>query len=876
MESFGQVAVKSKEQGDPVDYRVLARSEGPLTETDFESCYEELNVGAIKEPVQGVAPPDASPLGGRAPWVTVGPFNAAGSQYVAVIRQDWTSRQDVQGRLVAAQYCLCLPYSVLAEQGPSYGSLDANLPPPQLFLGATKKPLAAPALSFEPLAGEAQATLNRIEEFGFDFCAFVAALILASPVAIVGGQGLSTESRLSFFDAVASLLPYGSRAELGVSTWMNSTRVSKIHIAFTDYVLPNQKRVVWREATPKELKPDTVAGEYYGLLRKLWGDPQADRGQIIGDLAAKRTPYTFGDARRIFNALREVNWEKLVYDEVKSERGQKQEVRELFRAGRGQRLPQEQENDLLFFLLDQPPLELEDVEILREHWDESFWVQGCELVSQELQSPVFQEEILWALCGVAAEKGWLEKFIDALLKPDRLKSYTPTLKLFYRAVKEFEYDKDRVGFLLRRDARFFYGLLFMVGGSLETHGELEQLLSWLSEGEGFPAAELAAFHIASGVRDEDAAPGMIEALAARDAQYVEKLFRIAMTRLHQTQDYSAVWHLTPAVSLWLLGRWGRIRPEESLKWEEHVRLMRTIPHASMELAARLDVLSLALRGGGEALMVEGLLREAPGSRVQQYGEEFVRNLSLPELDSQQIIRRLVEYLNHLQLDSGGARNDLDLLAKLMPAVRGEHIRMHLVAHLSRVMSKYPALLIHDSFEREIRARLLDWRKKEQLLEILYAAFGTAAHAGGAVEQVVGLYAQMSELNMPELEEQATCILSASNYLDDLKKIDYFVVAVQRSLERVAETPEAAWDRTRELEKYLFGIKSAPMSQYLERYVNQLFEALRDADELLDLTGGHLDEASAERVRQMLSRMREGVPAPRRLGFMGRKKNDRPA
>ncbi|MBV8856383.1 MAG: hypothetical protein JOZ02_05425 [Acidobacteria bacterium] len=876
MESLGQVAVKSKEQGDAADYRVLARSEGPLTAADFETCFEELNVGEIKGLSPGAQPPDEAAAGGRAPWMTVGPFNADGRQYVAVIRQNWTSRHDMRGRPAAAQFCLCLPYDVLAAQGPSYASLNANFPPQQFFLREPKGPLDAPEISSGSLAEGAQEILRQIDEFGFDFCAFVASMILASPVAIVGGNALSVEARLSFFDSVASLLPYGLHAELGVSTWINSNSVGKIHLAFTDYVLPNQKRVVWREAAPKELEPNQLACEYHKLLHRLWGDPQADRGQIIGDLALKRTPYTFGDGRGVVNALREVNWEKIVYEDVKGKRGKKEEVRELLRARRGQRLSSDQQNDLLLFLLAQRPLELEDVELLRERWDESLWVPTCELVSKELQYPVFQEEILWALCSVAAEKKWLEKFLEALLKPNALKSLTPTLKLFYQAINEFDYDQARVRYLIRRDPRLFYALLFMVGGEHETHPELEELLSWQWSDEEMPAAEIAGFDIALGRRDEDAGPEMLESLAARDASYVEKLFRIAATRFHLTKDYSAIRHLTPAVSQWLLGRLGRLEPREADVWKEHVRLMRAGPSDAMDLAARLDVLSLTARDGADTLLIERLLGEGPESRVKQYGEEFARILSLPGLDPQGIIRRLFDHLNRLQLDAAGASNDLGLIAKLLPAVRWEHIRNQLVTHLSRTISKHPALLTHDAFEREIRGRLLDWGKGERLLNILYGAFETAAHTGGPVAQVVGLYAQLSELNMPQLEERAAGVLSGSNYLDDLKKIDCFVEAVQQSLEGVTATPEEAWDRMRALQQKLFRIKSKPMSQYLDRHIDQLYEALENMDELLGLTADYLDEERAEEIRQILARMRESVPASRLLGFSrGRKRNDRP-
>lgn len=867
MESLGQVAVKSKQQGAAVDYRVIAESEGPLSAEDFESVFRELSVGTMS--------PAAATLGEGAPWITIGSFVSSERHYVAIIRQEWTDRQDVHGRPVVAQYCLCVLDRVLAEQSPSYASLCANIPSQQYFLGTEKQLLADPEVSYEPLAAKVKDILHVINEIGFDFCSYVAALLLVSPVAIMRGQELSVEFRISFFDAVASLLPYGARTDLGVSTWMNNTSVSKIHLGFSDAVLPNQKRVVWLESAPKELESNPVANDYYKYLHKLWNDPQADKEQILSDLASKPTPFSFRNTQNFLKALREVNWEKHVYDDVKTEQGKKEEVRELLKSKKRQKLPQEQVTELLLFLLDEPPLELKDIEILRNNWDDSFWVPACEMVQKELQYPTFQSDALWALCRLSAETGWLEKFIDALLEPEKVTSLTPTLALFYDAIHEFKHDKTRVGYLLLRNPKLVYEMLFMVGGTLETHGELKQMLDWLGNEENSKDADLTAFHIAAGFLDEDASLEAIEALAELDNSYIERLFRIAVTRYYVTKNFLAIWRLTPAVSSWLLGRLSVLKKDEAGKWGEHSRLMPCGPLKSIGLGAQLDLISLALRAKDDcSLMVDSFLKEENVSQIKIYSKEFVHNLSLAKIDSQQIIDRLVGYLDRLSLNSTESSNDMHLVAGLLPKINKENSRNYLITHLSHNITKHPSLIAHEVFEQEITDQLIIWGKERRLLEILQSAFNTAVHNRNPIEQIVKFYIQMWELDMPQIEEHVTVAFSDSNYFDDLGKIECFVESLQGSLAEIAESPELAYDQIRVLQKSLISINSEPMWQYRERHINALIDKLESATELLTLVSDVLDEGQANEVKQLLKNMRQSIPGTGYSIFMGRKRNDK--
>ncbi|HMH92336.1 MAG TPA: hypothetical protein VK586_14775, partial [Streptosporangiaceae bacterium] len=66
-----------------------------------------------------------------------------------------------------------------------------------------------------------------------EFALRVAALLLSGyPVCVLGAEDLTVTERLGFLDAVASLLPYGMRARLSVSTWAGSTAAHRFRLFF--------------------------------------------------------------------------------------------------------------------------------------------------------------------------------------------------------------------------------------------------------------------------------------------------------------------------------------------------------------------------------------------------------------------------------------------------------------------------------------------------------------------------------------------------------------------------------------------------------------------------------------------------------------------
>lgn len=860
MEFTSQAAVKSKAPGDPQDYRVLALSEGPLSSEDFAAAYRELSVGTMSF--------TASTAGEKAPWVTIGPFVRIEQRSIAIIRQDWTDRQDNYGRPVAAQCCLCLPDSVLVQHTPSYVNLFTNIPNQSFFLASDKELLEAPVIALKPLTDEIDEILKVIDTIGFDFCSYVAAMLLVSPVVITRGQELTVDTRLSFFDAVTSLLPYGVRSDLGVSTWMNSTSIDKIRLGFSADALPNQKRIVWLKPAPKELRSNKIADSYYHHLNKLWNDPESAKEQIISELSNKGVPLTFRNLQPFLDTLQEINWEKSVHQAVVQSRGNKEQVRKLLKTESKQKLIGRNLKDCLAFLLQEP--DLEDLEILRENWDESLWVPACDSV-KGLRSPVFQEEVLWSLCQLAAEKGWLDKLLESLLEVDELASVPPTVELVYRAIRQLDHYTERVRYLLLRDVKQAYEFLFVIGAQAETEQELEDVIFWLLEDDNLEKIDFELIQIALGLSPSNiAANDNIEKLAELDPHYVEKLVGVAAARAQLTNDYSNIERLASAVSGWLLSRPDSLKAAAT-HWREYLRLMQERSSPSPELGAQLDLIMLAMdEDPSEPLSVDRYLEEG-SAETKKYGEGFTRGLFIIQVDSQEIIRRLITHLNGSWLESPeGLSNDIGLIGMLMPTVKANHVKNLLVAHVQNRVREQPALVAHESFSHGIKEHLFKWNKDQEVLDILNSAFKGSILKDSSIEEVVALYLQMLELASSPIEKRVAASFSESNYFSEVGKIESFLQILLEALQTETKSRDDAWKRTRTLEKVLLRIESEPMRQYRAKLAVNLIENLEDTVERLALVVEVLDQEHLRIIKELLDEMRGSIPSQRFFGLMRRK------
>ncbi|MEA2175511.1 MAG: hypothetical protein QOD00_3103, partial [Blastocatellia bacterium] len=378
--------------------------------------------------------------------------------------------------------------------------------------------------------------------------------------------------------------------------------------------------------------------------------------------------------------------------------------------------------------------------------------------------------------------------------------------------------------------------------------------------------------IALGLLREQASDDMITALATLDERYVERIVRSAVASAQRADDYSNIECLTPAMSGWLLRRLRRLKTDAP-RWIDHLRVMQRCASARVDLGARLDLIRLALGAfESDELLLGGFLQESSSSSAQAYGDEFLRSLALGGVDSQEMIQRLIQYLDSKGCESREAvDNEMRLIGKIIPKVNANHLKNLLITHLKSSLGRYPSLAAHETFAQEIKEHLFKWDKDRQLLEILHTAFDAAVLANAPVEEVAALYLQMWDLeSSPSLEERAKTAFSEAGYLDDPDKIERFLEALSKALEARTTSADDAWKQTRALERHLLRINSEAMRQHRDRYADELIPVLEEASETLTLIGEGLNGEHLQIIRRLLEEMRESIPGQRFLNRIRRK------
>lgn len=130
-------------------------------------------------------------------------------------RPDGPHRRDAAGRAIAFVRLFCVRYSDAAELTASYQDIVGAAEQIQLP-GASANPVTL-TLPPEPTPVYSRGIPRKLAER-------VAALLLTNhPVCVLGADDVPAKDRLRFIDTVMALLPYGLRATMSGSTWVDST-----------------------------------------------------------------------------------------------------------------------------------------------------------------------------------------------------------------------------------------------------------------------------------------------------------------------------------------------------------------------------------------------------------------------------------------------------------------------------------------------------------------------------------------------------------------------------------------------------------------------------------------------------------------------------
>jgi hypothetical protein len=862
MDLHAEFAIRSKQPGDTQEYRVLAAGPGALGASGFEAVFRHLSVGS--------APAGGRPGAEDEPAVTCGAYlQPGGEAYVAVIRQERTELKDGWGRTVSAYSCACVPYSRLASSPASYLDIYSSIP--------THEELRAgsfPAhVQVEPLLGGSRLRqyARIVDDAGYEFCAALAAWVLHGGVALMRGLDLGQRARLEYLDAIACLLPYGSRAALSVSTWMQSASRHSIRLGFSDQARRQETRVVWGGPTPTELEPGAPSEQYHRLLLDL---RQIDEGgrpyttlDVLTHLAERREPLSFESPEPFVRVLYELNQPYLVWRGVREGRGDVQQVRELFRTGNAGALPERRRQDLLRFLLSRPRLTSEDVEIVSGHWHEDLRPALLDSARARLEEPG-GEAALEELGELAWERGGLPEFLHAILEaadsepssPDRRRVAARLLLRWWLSLAV-----DRQGARLQpvreslgRHRSLLSAFALEAARELST-SELEATFAGLERGSPAISAELRVFRIAAGLLREDADGESIRRLASSGPDYVPALVDLALGRGGTTSE--AVERVLAGV----LAAWPPSpQAEESREWRQLLPRLADARRASPRLKAQVDLCSLLLARGSPPpfLAVE---QSAPPGRFGPYAEALLGGVGRPGGDLGLCVLDAV--LESPCASSTCARNTLYILGRLLEEDADAGAQDRACLRVLSLLDTHPELLGDAGFTAGWEARLASAGFALQVAERrLREALDATTPEAEVAERCAGLLAEYG----PDAELAIIRVLNEKRYLHSLGRFDRLRERLRLDLGKRLSPREVGQIDAR-LELAVLDATLAPnlSGAYRRVVIKEVLADLEQDVEALTRVAKYLREEDSAALARMLKELQALAPH-RGLGGLLRK------
>jgi hypothetical protein len=841
-----QLAFKTKRQGDAQDYRVLARSEGPLSIEDFETVFNRLSVGTM--------PSKAIYDGEKPPWVTFGSVKTNQVTYIAAIRQEWTDLTDARSRPVAAMCCLCFPYTELAESRPTYATIYRGIPHLSAFLNA-KGILTDDASLFIQPEKQWQEVARVIDEVGFEYCASVASLLVSTPVAIVKGISLKVEERLSFLDAITGLLPYGARADLHASTWMYSASSSTTRLGFTEAARQEQQRVAWGEESDHILSTDSESKGYYQLLMNI--RERHSTREIVKSLASQVNPIKFGSQTTFINALRATDRLNLLWQDLKDGQVRAADVRSAFREEVVTELPDNKKAALLLTLFQD--LEPQDFKLLRQHWSRQLEAPLCTVIVSAPEDPGFPSGTLLSLYDLAVEKNWLAQYLEALLQStlNDTMAKAGALDLLYMGLSELNGDHNaedakriRAKLILHR--RLLYEFAFIV---LQHSAEgVKSWFKWLAGNNQSVTSDLDTFAIAAGLKKRDASLQQIRRIGESSSQLVPRLIRLAANVSDEAQDLSILGRIIPSATVWLLESFDSLNKAARDEWRLLLPVIKNTPVKTDLDDARVDVLYLALSTGDVGLLLETYLR-GPLNPFRSYSHKLLGLLDCLGDTKQRAIEDLIAYCS--SLDFRLIENNDNLLhfySELVAHTKSERAQEKLAEAIEMLLNIEPDLLSRPTFTPRLRNYLVEGKRSSGLFKAFESKLKKQLSSKVAVSEIANIVVDLLSLHSIDKELKVIKILDNQKFLSAPQQIEEFIEALKLQFARRYPYGSEAHEQTIYFHKALLKYDSYWTDDYRQYLGTRLLNELRKIAIMAELVGDELNENQAEEVSLQLDKV----------------------
>ncbi|SDD14584.1 hypothetical protein [Streptomyces prasinopilosus] len=258
-----------KEAGSLAEYDVLHCTGGAPRRAVFSEYIITASLGN---------PPPATAARDRLPWISVVGLPFTDQLWTGIAVMETSTLRDGANRAVVPTRYLLMDSAELVRRRVEYTTLwDAVAPvrlPPEhdetVLLKVSPPAVAGLTEGLETIAdhtpagtgGTAGAGQRR--EAAVEWAVSVAALLLCGdPVVVTGGGALDARARLAVFDAVAGLLPYGTRSGLRVGSCLDGGAPPPTQLAFGPGHTPSARCV--RLGTP----PQVPAGPPEDYRRRL-------------------------------------------------------------------------------------------------------------------------------------------------------------------------------------------------------------------------------------------------------------------------------------------------------------------------------------------------------------------------------------------------------------------------------------------------------------------------------------------------------------------------------------------------------------------------------------------------------------------------------
>lgn len=254
-------------------YRLIASSRGLYSRRNFEEAAGRFDPGT-PEGLPQVSVSYLPPGGGAERRLALAVRrNVSAAEPVA----RGVFSHDEHGRPVAWTSYFCVPYSQAAGAAAGYRDLARTL-----------RGIVLPSADGPPL--QAKVTAAGPPAPGRLACQAAALLMTGRPVCVLGADRAGLDERLTFLDAVMSLLPYGMRAAMAATTWARATnRDHRFRLFFSGSPRGNGGRdhiLTWG-APDDTTVPQGPARDYLDFLERA-RQPQ-------GSLARMTAETTFRD-----------------------------------------------------------------------------------------------------------------------------------------------------------------------------------------------------------------------------------------------------------------------------------------------------------------------------------------------------------------------------------------------------------------------------------------------------------------------------------------------------------------------------------------------------------------------------------------------------